>query len=603
MEFSGFFNAKLVDGQYDRTYNADDYQGNLGAIISNGVRKGVELDDDGNIIDAGELKVITYGGSMDIVITSGRAWINGAWYYNDAPLSLTLETPHNLYKRIDRVVLRYDNNLSGRNISAHILTGTPSSTPKGAELTRTKTEWEICLAEIEVPSQQEASVITQDDITDQRGNGKYNFTQVEEGGKLVWKQVKGDDLCGWITTPVGYDGFFKAMDSQIYEYLNTIDEEWTTMKDRWASVTMFKKYEDTHITTATITSIEVPITQYDPTGVDILEIFVNGIYVREGIDYTRNGKIINFTMPKIVGTEISFSVYKSIDGTGLGSVSEEITDIQNQIAEINNIAEYRYMCTGENDNIKLSQMCSDFFDGTDDGKEFKINIYGNFVASVPNSGSGTPVSRYKWIDVSPTGSTSRKITLDFSNCSKIILPAGAGSSYVIFNGKDMTIIGASIESKIAGASNDSGTAIEVFSSTNGTIKAIRCRFDLAGYERTFIGETGTFDDCIATCSVESGEGYCFYTNSNGLLRIMGGEYKAYTKATSSNAMVVKQVDSGAVVIMLTVNCPTVAKSGYRQTHAINASGGTAIAQYTITQLTVTAGTVGVTINANKPDRG
>ena len=585
-EHSGFFNARLVDGQYDRLYNAEDYQGNLGAIISNGVRR--SSDDD--------LKVIAVTGSMDVNVSIGRAWINGAWYYNDSSLLITLSTPNNQLKRIDRIVLRFDNTLSGRSINVVYLEGTPSASPQPRELTRTKTTYDIVLADINVGSQQEMTTIKQSDIIDQRPNGKTKFEQ-DESGK--WVQVEGDNLCGWITTPVGYEGFFESIDNTIMEHLNEIDGEWQTMKDRWASVTLFKKYEDSFITTQTITSTEVPITQYDPTGVDILEVFVNGIYVREGVEYTRSGKVITFTIPKPVGTEIAFSVYKSIDGTGLGDVSDEITDLQNQMAELNNIAEYRYMATGENDNVKLSQMCSAFFDGTDDGKEFKINIYGNFVASVPNSGDGTTVSRYKWIDVSPAGAVSRKITLDFSNCSKIVLPVSEGSANVVFNGKDMTIIGASIEAIQTGV----GTAIEIFSSTSGNIKAVRCRFNLIGYEKTFIGETGTFDDCIATCSVETGHGYCFYTNSNGLLRIIGGEFKAYTKSGSHNSMVLYQIDTGAVAVTYAVNCPVVSKSGYRQTHAINSTGGTSIVRDTITTLTVTAGTVNSTISANKPDRG
>lgn len=585
-EHSGFFNARLVDGQYDRTYNADDYRGNLGAVISNGVRRSEDND----------LKVLAVSGSMDVIISTGRAWINGAWYYSDETIRITLDTPNNTLKRIDRIFLRFDNSVSGRSINVRYQAGVANANPEPPQLTRTNEIWELVLADINVGSQLEMTTITQDDIVDQRPNGKTKFEQNEEG---KWVQVEGDDLCGWITTPVGYEGFFESVDSIIMDHLNEIDGEWQTMKDNWASVTLFKKYEDTLTTTQTITSVEVPITQYDPSGVDILEVFVNGIYVREGLDYTRSDKVITFSMQKPVGTIISFSVYKSIDGTGLGSVSDEMTELQNQMAELNNIAEYRYMCTGENDNVKLSQMCSSFFDGTDDGKEFKINIYGNFIASTPNSGDGTTVSRFKWIDVSPTGSTSRKITLDFSNCAKIVLPISEGSANVIFNGKDMTIIGASVEASQIGTA----TAIEVFSSTSGNIKAVRCRFNLAGYEKTFIGETGTYDDCIATCSVETGHGYCFYTNSNGLIRLMGGEFKAYTKASASNSMVAYQTDTGAVLVTYAVNCPVVSKSGYRQTHAINATGGTAIVRDTITTLTVTAGTVNSTISANKPDRG
>lgn len=567
MERSGFFNAKLVDGIYDRLYNAEDYRGNLGAIISNGVRRSGDND----------LRVTAVSGSLSYNVARGRAWINGAWYYLTETYTGIVPTPNTTLNRTDRVILEF--NKEARDIHLEYLQGEPSSAsnPPAIELIQNDDIYQICLAEIFVGAN--VTTISQTNITDKRDD---------------------KDLCGWVTSPVGYDDFFTSVDGKVIDHINILDEEWNTMKDQWASVTLFKKYENSVILEGNMSTVQIPITQYDPK-VDIMEIFINGIYMREGEDYVVSGQNVTFVMEKTIGTEIDFTVYKSIDSRGnIDSFLSMLTDLQNQISELNNISEYRYMATGVDDNIKLSQMCQAFFNGTDDGNEIKINIYGdNFKCTTPYQGEGSTANRYKWFSVSPTGSVSRKITLDFSNCNKISLPVPNGSYNIVFYGKDMTIIGASIEA--INLSNN--TAIEVFSSTNGNIKASKCRFNLAGYHRTFIGETGSYEECIATCSVESGEGYCFYTNSEGLIRINSGEYKAYTKASSSNAMVVKQIDSGAVVIMLCVNCPTVAKSGYRQTHAINATGGTAIAQYTITQLTLTAGTVGVTVNANKPDRG
>ena len=567
MERSGFFNAKLVDGIYDRLYNAEDYRGNLGAIISNGVRRSGDND----------LRVTAVSGSLSYNVARGRAWINGAWYYLTETYTGIVPTPNTTLNRTDRVILEF--NREERYIHLAYLQGEPSSAsnPPAIELIQNDDIYQICLAEIFVGAN--VTTISQSSITDKRDD---------------------KDLCGWITSPVGYDDFFTSVDGKVIDHINILDEEWNTMKDQWASVTLFKKYEDSVILEGNMSTVQIPITQYDPK-VDIMEIFINGIYMRENEDYVVSGQNVTFVMEKTIGTEIDFTVYKSIDSRGnIDSFLSMLTDLQNQISELNNISEYRYMATGVDDNIKLSQMCQAFFDDTDDGNEIKINIYGdNFKCTTPYQGEGSTANRYKWFSVSPTGSVSRKITLDFSNCNKISLPVPNGSYNIVFYGKDMTIIGASIEA--INLSNN--TAIEVFSSTNGNIKASKCRFNLAGYHRTFIGETGSYEECIATCSVESGEGYCFYTNSEGLIRINSGEYKAYTKASSSNAMVVKQIDSGAVVIMLCVNCPTAAKSGYRQTHAINATGGTAIAQYTITQLTLTAGTVGVTVNANKPDRG
>lgn len=564
-ERSGFFNARLVDGVYDRRYNAEDYRDNLGAIISNGVRRSGDND----------LRVSAMGG-MQYSVAIGRAWIKGGWYHNDSTYVGTVPTANVTLPRIDRIVLRFNSSNNVRDIHLEYLTGEAASSPVPPELTREGEIYDLCLAEIAVGAN--ASTINQTNITDKRSDAT---------------------LCGWITTPVGYDDYFVSIDGQMIDHLDLIDEEWQGMKDDWASVTLFKKYEDRIELESTQTVVTVPIVQYNPN-TDILDIYVNGIYSVKGVDYTLSGNIVTFTVEKIAGTEISFSVYKSIDGSGdIASLLDIVTQLQNTISNMADLSEYDYIASGVQDNVKLSEICNAFFDGTDDGKHLKINVYGDFVATAPYSGDGTSVNRYKWLNVSPTGAVSRRITLDFSNCSKIVLPIADGSYNIVFHGKSMTVIGANVEaSNIA-----NNTAIEAFGSTNGDIKAIRCRFNLTGYHRTFIGETGTFEQCFAECSVVNGEGYCFYTNAEGLIRIFGGEYRAYTQATLSNAMVVKQSEAGAVVVTYSMNCPTVAKSGYRQTHAINATGGSAVVRDTITQLTVTAGTVSTTISASKPERG
>lgn len=595
-EHSGFFNAKLIDGVYDRRYNAKDYRNNLGAIISNGVlRAGDGKDSD--------LKVQVVGGGMGYTVAIGRAWINGAYYFNDSTWTpdsskeggdeIAVGNP--LLPRIDRIVLRYNENDAVRDVYIKKLEGVPAESPVAPAIVREGGIYDIVLADISI--KRGATTLNQSDVTDQRPNGAMKEVQQEDGS---WTTVDGDNLCGWITTPIGYNGFFGYLDSKLNERLNEYNEEWSGMKDDWASVTLFTKYQDRITLDSTVKSVQVPIIQYNPDS-DILDIYINGIYAYPDDDYTREGNIINFTIEKPIGTEIAFSVYKSIDPRGdINSFMEMLTDLQNQVNDLSNLDEYRYICTGVDDNIKLSAMCSSFFEGNpQDGKEIRINVYGEFVATTPNSGEGLVNNRWKWIDVSPNGVTSRKITLDFSNCSKIVIPVSNTGYNIIFNGRDMTIIGASVEA-INTATN---TVIQAFSSTSGTIKADRCRFELAGYMRTFIAETGTFNDCIGNCSVVSGEGYCFNTNANGLIRIIGGEYKAYTLATSSDSAVIRQSDAGAVTVAYGVNCPTVSKQNYRQTHAVKATGGTSQVTDMITLLTVSGGTARQTISANKPDRG
>lgn len=595
-ENSGFFNAKLTDGIYDRRYNAKDYRNNLGAIISNGVlRAGDGKDSD--------LKVQVVGGGMGYTVAIGRAWINGAYYYNDATWTpdmskdggdeIAVGSP--VLPRIDRIVLRYNENDAVRDVHIKKLEGTPADPPVAPAIVREGGIYDIVLADIYI--KRGATTLSQTDVTDQRPNGAMKEVQQEDGS---WTTVDGDNLCGWITTPIGYNGFFAYLDGKVTDRINAYNEEWQGMKDKWASITLFTKYQDRVTLEETTKTMTVPIIQYTPE-VDILDIYVNGIYAYPNDDYIVNGNIVTFTIEKPVGTEISFSVYKSIDPTGdINSFMGMLTDLQNQVNDLSNLDEYRYICTGVDDNIKLSEMCASFFDGNpQDGKEIKINVYGSFVATTPNSGEGVINNRRKWIDVSPNGTTSRKITIDFSNCSKLAFPIEDSSYNIIFNGKDMTIIGASVEA--INISNN--CAIQAFSSTSGNIKAVRCRFELSGNISTFISQTGTFDDCIGNCSVVSGEGYCFSTSTNGLIRIMGGEYKAYTLATSSNSMVVKQNESGAVLVAYGMNCPTVSKENYRQTHAVNATAGYAQVTDTITTLPVVAGTIRTTIPANKPDRG
>ena len=289
-EKSGFFNALNVDGVYDRKYNANDYSDNLAAIISTGVRRSVDND----------LYVRASGTSMAITVSPGRAFISGKYYHNNAVFTdFTVPTaPTGDSKRIDRVVLRKDESTSVRSINLVYLTGTPSANPKAPAITIDGDIYEIVLADILVNSG--VTVITQNNIIDQRANRS---------------------LCGWVTSPVGYDDYWEAQDEAF--------ENWFTgVKDTLSSVTLFKEYHWHGSFSAAGSTITFNIPQYDPTGVDIVQVYVNGLREVPEVDYTLNNNIITFTSQKIAGTEVHVVVYKSIDGTGLGSVSEEITALR-----------------------------------------------------------------------------------------------------------------------------------------------------------------------------------------------------------------------------------------------------------------------------------
>lgn len=175
-EKCGFFNALEVGGEYDRTYNADDYSDNLSAIMSNGVRR--SGDDD--------LRITASGRTLTMAV--GRAMINGRYYYNDTAKNIVEVTPPTgTFSRIDAVFIQLDSSIPVRFIKAVYKEGTPSAVPVAPACVRSGDIYEIKLADIIVAP------------------GAANVTV---------KDTRADkSVCGWITSPVGYDDYFVSLDN------------------------------------------------------------------------------------------------------------------------------------------------------------------------------------------------------------------------------------------------------------------------------------------------------------------------------------------------------------------------------------------------------
>lgn len=529
---SGFFNALLNNGQYDRKYNADDYSDNLAAIIGTGVRRS------GN----NDLYVQAAGG-MALSINIGRAWIEGKWYKNDTVFTgFTVPTaPTGDRGRVDRIVLRLNKNVEARLIELVYLTGEAGQSPSAPALTRTEAIYEIALADIAVNPN--VTQITQSDIYDRRSH---------------------TDVCGWVTSPVGYDEFFTNLDNEFYSWFGDV-------KDTLASVTLFKKYEQHYTPEAEISTVEITIPQYDPSGVDILEVYVNGIREFENCDFTLNNKIITFNNSKIGGTDIHIVVYKSIDGTGLGSVSDEITELQNQMSTIKNIGDYLYICNGYDDNVKISQLAEAFLADEDlpADAQITLNIYGTVGINAPYNGAGTSLSRYRWFSVgTASASSKRRITLDFLNASPINMVGTGENHYICFFGGNLTVKNAVIIARQRGSTT--AGSVEVFVNTAGeSVLADHCKIDVSAYFDSCIASKGTFRDCDGTVTNSRSNSYCFPAN-NGLIRVFGGNYTAYTGLSSNFSGVFGEVSGKtnvATVFAMGVNCPTQAKASHYQTNA------------------------------------
>lgn len=156
----GFFNANLVDGDYDRKYTADQLAEFFASLIGNGVSADYE----------NSFKVIPSSG-LTVNVSSGFAWINGFWAKNDSAFAISESAAPSSGYRQDLIVLRF--NRSDRSIIPTLIQGEVSSTTPAPmpAYSRTATQYDLVLAAISLSAGN--SSITEDMITDLRANELY----------------------------------------------------------------------------------------------------------------------------------------------------------------------------------------------------------------------------------------------------------------------------------------------------------------------------------------------------------------------------------------------------------------------------------------------
>lgn len=158
-EQSGFFDAHLVGGVYDRVYLAASFAKYFASFIGNGVFGG----------KSSELMVQQKpAADMSVKVLSGQAWINGYWYENDDELSLAIDVADGVLNRIDAIVLRWNN--SERVIRLAVKKGVPATNASVPMIQRNADFYELKLAQIYIKAG--ATRITQADITDTRLNNE-----------------------------------------------------------------------------------------------------------------------------------------------------------------------------------------------------------------------------------------------------------------------------------------------------------------------------------------------------------------------------------------------------------------------------------------------
>ena len=468
--------------------------------------RGLKPEADGT---AGEKLKVTATGGMKISVAAGEANL-GAWFENESAFNITLDNSTGA-DRYDCVIIRNDDTDNVRMPS--ILIKSLTRVPTIDDLTRTDKIYEICVAYVKIPAL--ATEITQSNITDTRESGQ---------------------LCN-VMSGVGA--------TVVRTLRNTV-------------------YSDT----ANQRNFAIGISQFD-TARDQLTVIIEGRILSETA-YTIASKwtvSLDIGLP-VIGTRVDFIVTKSVNAAGANTVVQEVGALINEMALVNKTLENHYYCNGQTDNVHISEIVKKFLAGGNYGS-LDLKVHGTFGAVDPVSGTGVSTSAYKWFDFYDADAT-RRVTVDFTDCSQINLPITNGTYNIAFYGDYIRIVGANIFMQ----NTTSGTNNRIFSSAKGEIFAENCRFWVSGYSGAIIAECGTFTNCRASVTNTTGHSYCFTSASTTLLRINGGEYYAYT-ASNAHYSAIVGLTSGtdAVAILYAVNAPTVARSGYYQTHALYQTTG------------------------------
>lgn len=503
---AGFYDNTVVNGANTRVYSAKDMRKPYNSVFT----KGIKPDADGTV---GENLKVSLVSGWKISVARGEANL-GAWFENDGAFLITLDTA-SATDRYDCIIIRNDDTEGVAQPSIYVRS--LDHIPTKDDLTRTTNIFEICIAYVKVPAL--SQTINPDNIIDTRESGKIE-----------------DSLCNTMSG-VG------AM--VVRTYRNTVYSNTANQKNFLIGIPQFNMARDW------------------------LTVIVEGrIMPTSSYTIVSNWTVaLDLGLP-VIGTRVDFEVRKSVNAAGADTVVMEVGELLNDMASVQKTLEHHYYCNGQTDNVHISKIVKDFLAGGGYGS-LDLKVHGQFGATAAVSGTGVSTSAYKWFDFY-SESPSRRVTVDFTDCSEIALSVANGTYNIVFYSDYIRIVGANVTAH----NGANGTNIRIFSSSKGEIFADNCRFWITGYSGSNLAECGTFTNCRGSVTNTTGHSYCFASASTTLLRINGGEYYAYT-ASSSHYSAIVGLTSGAdaIAILSGVNAPTAARSGYYQTHSVYQTTG------------------------------
>lgn len=174
----------------DRRYNATQMSAIFDGIIEDGVFSNI-----------GEMFAVVPGTGLQVVVKTGRAWFKHTWNLNDAWLPMNLNAADPLRSRIDSVVLEINSDISVRQNSLKIITGTPATNPTPPTMKHEDGVDQYRLADVTVGPA--ATYITAANIAIKVGQGETPFVTAPLKAADItdlfkqWGQQFTTTLNGW----------------------------------------------------------------------------------------------------------------------------------------------------------------------------------------------------------------------------------------------------------------------------------------------------------------------------------------------------------------------------------------------------------------------
>lgn len=559
----GFFNS--VNG--DRLYNADDISNYFLKLISNGV-----------FATPSNAMQVQASSGFTVSVSAGWGFINCKWLNNDTAYNLTLDAADIVLNRIDRVVMRLNPGNDLRNMELAIVKGTPAQTPTAPAPTRIQGgTWELSLAQIYVAAG--STEITQANITDERGN---------------------TSLCGYVT------GLIDQIDTtNLFAQYDAAFSEWfSDLQETLATKTMILRYTNTFRTGAgSVSTVPIGISQY-VDGVDVLNVYVNGLKLIPGSDYTVNASAGTITLAQaldVAGTPVNFEVLKSIDGSDAESVLSIVAALQ---AEMLKIDANNYYCNGVNDNVTFPNWLATWeLTGAS-----VANVIGAF--GVNETTQTIDGAAYSFAYQS---ARAQEVTLNFAQCNAINARANNFAYFsgckvngltVAFNDAANTAATAAITAdsctlencNVYGSFTGAG-AVTAYSVSN--CRLVECGADLTAagsitgisaaqstgdgcnVEVTTTGATaygGRGDGTFVNCSfvgIAASSGYGFYV-TGGNYSANGCKFRGYTADGTTGNGTGLSGENAPNVILTAIDCGSAAVTDYVQTASMQFSDGNGV---------------------------